>query len=671
MRHAILVIFAAMLAFAAPKWDVPQAKQRLRVNIPSPANTSVLLPLQGELLDSAVAVQACNDDGKPVPAAWFQRGGKKRGIVLDFSGCQLKKASKNTATFAASIYLLEKEVPELPIPKNDRNVTVFRWMKSLTTRPFTAPEMLATFSSHLGARKAQGARVANFGDILPKWQFPEKGNPAELLLWNTRFFLDEATELDFGADQEHVAWTVLVDAKPVANWSDALDRHGPAVRLEAGLHTLQMLAIRYRGEPLPRLAIRRYAKPFSTELLPGGAFDSLAWETQEKTLHSIRVDNRTTFHFPLVSLFATAIEATASNATLLGSDGQPLPQAGSTAWFLALDSLRPGFRLGTLVMSSETRWECGERLDLVTTVRFHASVLPANGVPDFVPRLVGHPQGFLLEPFLRLEYEAVDAGEIPVAATSKPIAQPFQNTPVPHHAASLRFVHTLLGRPATAPVSIPVAHPADDLDSLTASGYNLLLAGQRAILLCDPLPTQSRPMPPRKSHPTTALLDGFTAALVAPGATQPLTQGKNLLVFPAPPSPGTIANLADFLALPNLLAAKPDVAILFTGLTSFREGLTPQQSMVPLLFLAQSCLAHGITPILVALPQFPTFPQDTQRLTALYTKELALSLAVPVIDLQFHQKRDDTSSENWFTANGCQLATPSNAARAWAAQFLK
>ena len=122
--------------------------------------------------------------------------------------------------------------------------------------------------------------------------------------------------------------------------------------------------------------------------------------------------------------------------------------------------------------------------------------------------------------------------------------------------------------------------------------------------------------------------------------------------------------------LPRLLATSPSNAILLPLPPSSSEAELPAQSLLTMLFMAQACHSHGISPTLVTMPLTSQSAPASQRLLALHTKELALALGVPVIDLFSRQKQLSATTLGWYSAQDIGLATPSDQARAWLSRQL-
>ncbi len=95
------------------------------------------------------------------------------------------------------------------------------------------------------------------------WQQPPETQRLAnaMLRWDARMIVADERTQAFGADQNHTAWVVLLDGKPVADWSSEAKRpgggaFGPAITLKPGIYSLQLLAVQRQGEIIPRCLVR-------------------------------------------------------------------------------------------------------------------------------------------------------------------------------------------------------------------------------------------------------------------------------------------------------------------------------------------------------------------------------------------------------------------------------
>ena len=115
--------------------------------------------------------------------------------------------------------------------------------------------------------------VNDFGAIPesnPRWlQPPETTYGVSVFIWEALWNVEKPQSIRFGGDQTHVAWTVLLDGKPVANWHDTenIERRkdggsfGAAVDAPAGLHSLQFLVVQCLTQPIPKLLVKAFVNP--------------------------------------------------------------------------------------------------------------------------------------------------------------------------------------------------------------------------------------------------------------------------------------------------------------------------------------------------------------------------------------------------------------------------
>ncbi len=151
-----------------------------------------------------------------------------------------------------------------------------RYSCPLTTRPFTAEEMLRLhgfLASQPRLRPMTGlssaaGRVPTQGNWAHSATRKGAGNHVDTWEWSSGWIVAAPGDYCFGSDQGQVPWTVLVDGRPVANWREATaagdEFWGASVSLGGGCHSLQFLAVLNRDDPMPRCLWR----PAASEL-PG------------------------------------------------------------------------------------------------------------------------------------------------------------------------------------------------------------------------------------------------------------------------------------------------------------------------------------------------------------------------------------------------------------------
>ena len=137
-------------------------------------------------------------------------------------------------------------------------VAVFRTVRNLTARPFTASELRLLF---MGYGK-QNATVEEPGLCPDGWTFSEKSNHhgTAFIMWNATFDVASPGKITFKLSEPDVCSALFVDGEAVAAWKETF----PPVMLEEGTHTVQMLVAQRKGERLPK--ILAYRDGYATKL---------------------------------------------------------------------------------------------------------------------------------------------------------------------------------------------------------------------------------------------------------------------------------------------------------------------------------------------------------------------------------------------------------------------
>ena len=137
-------------------------------------------------------------------------------------------------------------------------VAVFRTVRNLTARPFTASELRLLFTGY----GKQNATVDEPGLCPDNWTFPEKPNPhsTAFIMWNATFDVASPGKITFKLSEADVCSALFVDGMAVAAWKETF----PPVMLEEGTHTVQMLVAQRKGERLPK--ILAYREGYATKL---------------------------------------------------------------------------------------------------------------------------------------------------------------------------------------------------------------------------------------------------------------------------------------------------------------------------------------------------------------------------------------------------------------------
>ncbi|MBR4418234.1 MAG: hypothetical protein IKS67_15745, partial [Victivallales bacterium] len=252
---------------AADGWHEKSAAARIRFTVFSRRSPVVFVPVPTELAD-AKHVAAVDDRGVRLEAFPFFQDGKLIGAAVNAAKLTAPGGQPPNIRPNASLYLLP-EAPKEKAAWTAPSVRVSRHGQSLTTRAFTAEEMLRLYANLKPRRNYLPPFVVNGYGVIPesnpRWQTPpETTYGVSVFIWEALWNIEKPQTVRFGGDQTHVAWTVLLDGKPVANWHDRENvemrkdggNFGAAVEVASGLHALQFLVVQCLNQPIPKLLVK-------------------------------------------------------------------------------------------------------------------------------------------------------------------------------------------------------------------------------------------------------------------------------------------------------------------------------------------------------------------------------------------------------------------------------
>lgn len=690
----ILLLAAANAApaLSAPEWKLPTAL-RLRVDLPGRGNMQVFLPLPREL-STMKSCRVFLDNGTEISATPLLSGKELLGFQLDFAGNMRKKETSTPAKPAASVYFLPD--PAKPTPANPLRVKLTKRNRTLTTRAFTADEMRRLFDSDpKPAARFNSTFVKAIGDIpnTAEWKLPpNKSHITAVLQWETIFHIDKDATIAFGTNTPNTAWAIIVDGHDAADWYTAnpADKGallGSPCLLARGIHTVQLLAVQKANEKLPDcvVSVGGAAPVPLTPLAAPGAFRYIALEYKDKTsaAASVSLGPR-----PVFSMFQTGQSIALTHAIIRGTaslnapDGTPISLNGGTALHDAafIAGITLGTSPNTITFPARPRWSAGTRTDSRARLQ---NIPPICAAHEEITADLLFTAPTLPEPLrsaITTNMSVVDAtGNTLATLSAKPNADGLSHFSFKRPEGGVRALFDVqaVGLFLAPPTHLTLLSPDMADDELAVSGGSVFSHGIRAVLVCAPLHKESisgAPGAPGGTVPRPiALLDDFAGVSFAPQATQPVGDvlrqaipGEKLIQhFAAGRRHGTAGRLGSIAALPDLLAARPGTAILMTGCSALREGEPPARTCLPTLFILQASIAHGILPILVAMPPLPGISRADARLAALYTKELALAAGVPSIDLFSPANAEGVNTDAWFKIPGTGIAAPDNHSRQW------
>lgn len=695
----------------APTWEIATAPVRLRISVQPRRHPLLFVPVPGELPKGLLHASAFTDNGEAVPASPVLLGDRMIGVALNCrSGDNRREKAEEPLNPSISIYL-HAEASKNATPflgDKARVVALERSIRPLTTRAHSAAEMLRLFNTPERRRPVFVVAVPALGAVPDRdnWQQPPENQRLanSMLRWDARIIVPEDRSVAFGADQSHTAWVVLLDGKPVADWSSESKRpgggaFGPVISLKAGSYSLQLLTVQRQGEAIPRCLLRPAdddgpgAAP--TGLVPAAQPSFWGIEFAEQPAHNASVMLQLTEigHFfqsdRRVAHYTTLTDDTPAQSTPQWFDQNGKAIGSDNGKLFCPAECIPGFRVAsgeqTLSIPAFSLWQPG----MVYSGRMSFGDLPVvlarhQTLPLSVRVTWPETLSVVLRESARLFCEQRSAdGKIlrhdPLPLAGKDHCR--ADLPLLAESRSLLLRCTIADEDIFRPLPMRLLHPQDATLPLIAQGNALFIdSDTRAIMICDALPPPGNGRLSRRNWPAQplrlALLDDLIANTNSYAATalpeQELATMLNSSPLPlsfsrvnATPRTGSSPTLAAVSALPRLIAGRPDFALLSVGAEALHSGQTPVAWCRTLLFLAQACQAAGIEPILVALPELPNLPAATSRSAALLTKELGLSLGVAVIDLYSRQRLNRVEPATWYQHEDLDLPTPQDAARRW------
>ena len=695
---------------AAVAWHEKSATACIRFTVFSKRSPVIFVPVPTELADSAKNVAAVDDRGTRLEAFPFFQDGKLIGAAVNAAKLTAPGGQPPNIRPNASLYLL----PEAPKEKavwSAPSVRVSRHGQTLTTRAFTAAEMLRLYANLKPRRNfLPPSVVATYGaipDSNPRWASPpETTYGVSVFIWEALWNVEKQQAVRFGGDQTHVAWTVLLDGKPVANWH-AMEgaeirkdggNFGAAVDVAPGLHALQFLAIQCLQQPIPKLLVKdaqdkEGAGQPPTNLFPMQRPFLFGVEINGHPEASViaNVYQEQAFYFQQTAQTVVSYRVSQDGKTTLlpngTSNSAPIQQNHAICAYADYPTVQLKAASATYTFPGFARWTQG------LAANFHAHVgdltpLVQHGDPLKGDIRVQWPES--IPPEIRnllkfnVQQEKSDGSlAAPSTIQSDGTVDTFAfSLAIEADTAAIVFTPDFAGIMPFPPVKAKILRSKDATLNITAQGTALYENGNsdacRVAFIMDSLP-DTPPEPMEIPYPESLfILDDFIATANAPQANilpetlmaeyfqhTPLTQITHAAVH-CPP--GT----DDFIAIPanlsTLTGLKPKVAVLAIGYEPLKAGLSPLDATQQILFAAQACRANNIQPVFVTLPPLPEIDPETSRLAALYLKELALRTNTPIIDLYAQAMMDHVNTGEWRLADTIAIPTLNNIGRTWVIQ---
>ena len=698
MKHrlitAFFLFFLAASLIAADGWQVKDAVLRISTPVRQDTEARFFIPMP---TDGDYNCDVFNADGAPGSATVIHLDNATLGFRV-----VIPPAKANNKH--AFIYLSSAKVgaQAAQATEDERPFKVTRNVRTVTTRAFTAKEIMGYFGEL--QKSVQFSYVKNAGEIpaVEQWQLPEKTHIAALLQWETLFVLSKDAKLSFGSKQPNIAWTMLIDGKAVADWhASEQEKDGSfcaPVEVSKGLHTFQMLVIQRFGEPLPQALMKdadgvRQLAGVSAPDFPSKV--TVEFADKEKPVAKASREwpraygSITTANDGCMGNAVAFAKTTVENVEFTDLEGRAIALADSTLIWDA--SFMPGVRVGAFHFPARCRFMPARQIFIRPRITNAPNVLPFGKELELDVAVDAANEAETVLKFADASMSYRDRnGVIEMPQSVQPLGgQRKLLFKVPSMDAFEKGgrlptaidvnISFFSGRLLMAvPATLALVHPQDDaVTELIASGVCLYHGDTPATLVCSRLPKEplaaKRGVSDKGRKFRCLLLDSFTEDVFAPNASAPLdgllakeldgvvefgeiTVGKQ---------EGTSPNVTMLASFGKLLSAKPDIALLLNGMAVTKSFESPMEATAASLFMVQACIAHGILPILVTMPKLPGVDASAIRLEALYLKEMATAMGVPIVDFYSMDINGTVKSWQWYndTASRYTTATPNDEAR--------
>ncbi len=711
---AILLFFVAAMAIGAEvPWKEAEAPVRLRASADPRTRLRMYLPVPQGLDPSLNTVSAFTDKEESMTAVPVFREGRLIGVAVDATKAEhiAPQRATNLPATSFSVYLkagAAAETTPLPAP-----VLVAKRSATLTARPFSSDEILRYLAQLPAKEKMEWAPCTAIGGLpdIKNWLTPPKKRfTVAILQWEAKLNLEQDGQWAFGSEETNVTWLLLVDGTPAASWREATrprpESGGFAapVALSAGLHTLQFITVLRPEEPIPQCLMRPAGDEGPgqppTPLLPSRVPFSLTATFRDSpdkpivlsrmAIHPIQIRET---NATIACIRVPQDTSETHPTTFRAPDGTPL--AAANGRILCPPGFLPAIEVhqGDTILSlpADLYWQ----EPILVRARASLSGLPMVLPPDAPLSAICSIQWpERLSPLIReaciCRLDELDGEGATVASQSLPTTRtgeiPFALSPS-EKTQRLRIHIQFSEKDILPPMDIRLIRPEQANLPLFLRSKQLVDAeGLPVVFICNKLNIndlqKNRPVLARPANGDALRLavlddvitpfhsvsaDASLKALLEQETAAPL----EVSCHPAASTLETPLEAEALMGLSALLAAQPDAALLCVGLRPFQRGMSPEQWTPVLVFLLQSCHTAGIAPVLVTLPKVPGYPAENAYRAARLTKELAVAVGLPVIDLYSQQMIQGEAPTEWFKLPSGDDSRPlrsramNNSARTW------
>jgi hypothetical protein len=574
-------------------------------------------------------------------------------------------------------------------------VLLQRSTERLTTTAFSEDETRRFFEQvfHRRLVKTSGG-VSSFAEVSGELERPAltgKNRLSALLHWESDLVCQESGSYEFFSTQADSAWALFLNGRYCGGWQDM-----PAkAQLPPGIHRLQFLAVQKNGAVVPGLkALKKEADSFQEQPLQLQRPQETSFARLDAAPAALRQyilswQLKGRYHFLATDRYLDWYQKNDESELAEGLclyrtiDGQrlALPAKGelyvdgregmSLEWQAAGQTeVFPALPCWPLALPVHIRISLGEAPLILSasepiSARIHQTWptrLPEGLKDAFQLRCRQYDQegALLSDELISRGYQEVLDCSIKTNAA----------------AQLLNWQAEIGGIPAAESVEMRIVRPGSFPEHIELRGNHLLVSGRRAVLQCDPLRKRIDGGKLGRQTPELSIkLYYFDYGL---GDTHRAGKGghshsrlfRKLRGYSAgrvllPETAGSEPELKSVAAFAQLLNMRPEMALLNLGEQELKAGRTALQWCRQMLFFAQTCLAAGIEPVLLAYPEMPGIDQAVSRQSALLIKELGLTLGITTVDLYSQRILEQVDTQAWFVDAFAEHQARSWQGRSW------
>lgn len=665
------------LLHGAEQWAVPEALIKLSVGLDPNRTSAIFVPVPDGIGTPILSCRAFTRDNKPINVFPLRTADGIAGFAFEAHKVDL-----------AHIYM-----SDLPDTQDDyasgNFVKLIRMRSNMTARPQTADDIIRHFKRLSNSANVPPEYVHHVGEMTqhqPQEQRRGRGRGQMFgqmsHIWECIFY-NAAPEISFVFSSVECPWALFIDGNSVADWQSVEKADGiitsRPLAISVGLHTLQLMCIQKGGEATPIVNILGNDSFYQNQVVPPDFSRMVQLEKQgNPTVSQCVYSPQKAYYFPHAGTTVITAHTKLNNASLVIPDENSQDSNASNPG--SNGNIIPGFIIDGLEFPARPRFTIAETLTSRTNVSKLPHVISGNDSINVILSLnttSDTMRALLKQSTLDISYISDNT----VCKNANAFWNQFLHADLqldngPWDTVSI--VTSMNNSKITETLTLKFVKPDHNLENLTFTGDNIYQNGQRAILICNVLPNAASSTAGKIHCRKLSVIDGVTGGLFGPKAEIDIKdslQSKLPAACSLDYTPVADTDSASFecrmlKAALTTIASKPDAMLLITPLSGKPYTDAAKSDLCTILFIMQACLANGITPIPVTMPDYTGKNQETARINALLLEEMAVSLGIPLIDLHSRQIATHQKTDEWLKSGQISLETVNDNARLWIASEL-